>query len=89
MPILIALFLLAFAASRLCYAHHAHRMHNDRGVANLELLLVGLVALLGTLLLVLTDHTSADNFFKIAGALISVFGGGTLGIVSARRDAKK
>lgn len=78
---------LAALSGHLTAAHVARPAagQRQRGAVRVELLVFGLVAALGTLVLVLTHNAQAESFDKIVWGLVAIGGGGSIGSATGRK----
>ena len=83
---------IAAVCARSAYRHHDRLwppFGGTRGEARVELLVVAHVLLVGTLLLVMTNHADSSSFDRISWALLAAVTGTTGGTLTARRDQNR
>lgn len=82
---------IAAVCARSAYRHHDRLwpFGGTRGEARVELLVVALAVLGGTLLLVMTNHADSSSFDRISWALLAAVTGTTGGTLTARRDQNR
>lgn len=82
---------IAWVCARTAYRHHARLWPGggQHGEIRVELLVVALAVLGGTLLLVMTDHADSSTFDRLSWALLAAVTGTTGGALTARRDQNR